>query len=788
MNTLRKPICFLIALFCAGPMVSVAQNNSDQNAGNTRILEEIVVTAQKRTESLHDVPISIVALSGERIEAAGINKLDELQSYIPNLTVTETGIGTLLFMRGIGSGINQGFEQSVGTYVDGVYHGRAQQSRMPFLDIERVEVLRGPQSTLFGKNSIAGALNISTAKPTEKFEAKFSVLYEPDAEEKMIQGIVSGPLSENVRGRLAVRSRDTDGWVNNLTLDRLEGERDETVVRGTLDWDVSDDLDVRLKVESGKFDVNGRQIEVVQDRIALGGPFAGLNYASILQIFGQDPSVANNFQDFNRSSNGDYSYNDTEEFVLTANFHGKGDLTFTSITSYSAYEYEELCDCDFTGGNVFSALFTEDFDQFSQEFRLTSPGGEEFDYIVGVFYETNDLNFFDTIFVNGSSVLVPVVDALAGAGAGALVANTATPRTLNQDSDTLAAFAQGTWSVNDQTRMNFGLRVTKNEKQGARQLTITDINFNPIPAPFQPFVQGIFAGLFNITNHALSGEIDKTRFLPSISVQHDFSDKSMGYASFSRGDKSGGFDARSNNAPENGGSFEFGGEQADSFELGSKMSFADGSADLNVALFYTEFDDMQVSTYDGTLGFNVGNAARATSKGIEIDGRWRATDRLLLSASLAFTDFEFKEFDGQCYFGKPADAADGLNCSYEGQTNQFVADYSGTVSADYGMAFGNGNFFNAVLDVIFTDSYNLTSTLDPRAIQDSYTKLNGRVSVSFADRQWEIALLARNLTDEVVLTYASDVPLAGGSFGAPGFYALVEQPRSYALQLSYRFK
>ena len=122
-----------------------------------------------------------MALSGDRLEAAGINKIDELQSYIPNLNVTETGIGTLLFMRGIGSGINQGFEQSVGTYVDGIYRGRAQQSRMPFLDLQRVEVLRGPQTTLFGKNSIAGALNISTVKPTEEFEAEFSLLFERDS-------------------------------------------------------------------------------------------------------------------------------------------------------------------------------------------------------------------------------------------------------------------------------------------------------------------------------------------------------------------------------------------------------------------------------------------------------------------------------------------------------------------------------------------------------------------------------------------------------------------------------
>ncbi|MFT5138821.1 MAG: iron complex outermembrane receptor protein [Rhodothermales bacterium] len=792
MNKLKTspfiPVFALCALLLTPVATLHAQTGADGDAQETgRVLEEIVVTAQKRTESLQDVPISIVAFSGDRIEAAGLNKLDELQSYIPNLNVTETGIGTLLFIRGIGSGINQGFEQSVGAYVDGIYRGRAQQARMPFLDIERIEVLRGPQSTLFGKNSIAGALNIGTARPTNTLEAEFTVLFEPDADEKLFQGVISGPLSENINGRLAIHSREIDGWVNNLTLGRNEGKRDEQLLRGTLDWVATENLDFSLKVESGKFDVDGRQIEIIQDRIALGGPFAGINYATILQIFGQGPTVANNFQDYLRSSNGDYSYNQTDEAVLTANYHGKGDMLFTSITGFASYDYSELCDCDFTGGNVFSALFNEDFEQFSQEFRLTSPVGNKLDYIVGVYYETTDLKFFDTIFVDGNSVLVPVVNALAGPGAGSLVANTATPRTLNQDSETMAIFAQGTFNISDRTRLNLGARLTNIEKQGARQLTITDINLNPIPDPLQPFVQGLYAGLFNITNHQVSGRIDKTRFLPSINLQHDLNDNTMAYIAFSRGDKSGGFDARSNNSPANGGAFQFGGEQADSLEIGSKMSFADGVAELNVALYYTEFDDMQVSTFDGILGFNVGNAARAVSKGIELDGRWRATDKLLLSGSLAISDFEFKEFAGQCYFGKPSDAPDGINCSYAGQSNQFIADYAGTLSADYGISFGNGMYFNAVLDVIFNDDYMLTSTLDPNAIQDSYTKLNARVALASADGKWEIALIAKNLTDEAVLSYASDVPLAGGNFGTPGFYGLVEQPRAVALQLAFRY-
>ncbi|WP_372758746.1 TonB-dependent receptor plug domain-containing protein, partial [Litorivivens sp.] len=143
------------------------------------ILEEVIVTAQLREQSLQDVPVSVSAISGEKLMSAGLNKIEDLQAYIPNLTMTENGIGTSIYIRGIGSGINQGFEQSVGMYVDGIYYGRAQLARAPFLDLARVEVLRGPQNILYGKNSIAGAISIHTAKPADQFEGSFSALYEP---------------------------------------------------------------------------------------------------------------------------------------------------------------------------------------------------------------------------------------------------------------------------------------------------------------------------------------------------------------------------------------------------------------------------------------------------------------------------------------------------------------------------------------------------------------------------------------------------------------------------------
>jgi outer membrane receptor protein involved in Fe transport len=764
---------------------SGAQSLADADAIET-ILEEVVVTARKRSESLQEVPLSMLAIDADAIRAADINKLEELQTYVPNLRVTLTGIGTNLSMRGIGSGENQGFEQSVGTYVDGVYRGRAQQSRMPFLDLEKIEVLRGPQSTLFGKNSIAGALNISTARPANTLEAELRLLYEPDFGESKLDGFISGPLSETLNGRLSVHWRDMDGYMDNITMNRKEAQREERTVRGILAWSPGESLEMTLKLETGTFDASGWDMEVVEDRPSVFGPFTGLTYAQIIRSFGGDASVANNFQDYCRSSEDEVSDNDTEEYVLSLNYSGWDDLTLTSITAYSAYEYGELRDIDITGANVFDAFFGEDYDQFSQELRLTSPSGGRFEWLGGLFYQSSDLVFFDTLLVNETSLMVPIIDAMAGPGVGQLMADTGTPRIFDQHTDTMALFGQATWRVSDRTHLTFGGRLSRDEKTGARKTTITDMEFNPLPPEIDLPTQGLYQTLINATNHDLKGSRDETRFMPSFSVQHDISDNAMAYLSYARGAKSGGYDARSNNAPENGGTFEFGDEQADALELGTKLSLAEGRAELNLALFYTEYDDLQVSTYDGVLGYNVSNAARAVSRGLEADGRWLATDRLLLSGAFAWTDFEFKKYRGQCWFGRAPDAPDGINCDYAGQTNLMTPEYSGTLSATWFDEFSNGMGLDATLDVLYTDDYLLTPTLDPRFVQDSHVRLNGRLALTLAGGEWEIALVGKNLSDEVIVNFGNYVPLAGPTFGALGFFAFIEQPRSLAMQVTWK--
>ena len=468
----------LLALGCAAA-----------SAQQSTALDEIEVTAQKRVESLQDVPIAVSAVGGDKIADAQIMRIEDLKNYVPSLFMTETAIGNNISIRGIFSGVNPGFEQSVGTYVDGVYRGRSQQTRAPFLDLERVEILRGPQSILFGKNSVGGALNITTARPTDEFEAMVSALYEPRYNERELTAHLSGPFTERLRGRLAASHREMDGYIDNPTLDSDEPERDETTVRGWFELDVTDSISAALKAEIGKFDVVGRQIEIAQELPAAAGPFAGLTYSQILAAFGQNSSVLDNTADYVRSSNGDFSNNDTQEFVLQVDWQ-LGEGTLTSITAYSAYDFDELCDCDFTGGNVFNVTIAEEFDQASQELRLTSPAGGSFDYILGAYYETSDVTYRDTILLPAGSVLVPLLNAnpafngtpLQGI-AGTAVADTGAPRHFSQDARSYSVFAQLGLNLSEELRTTFGLRYSRDDKDARRTLAITEIDGDLLDGP-----------------------------------------------------------------------------------------------------------------------------------------------------------------------------------------------------------------------------------------------------------------------------------------------------------------
>jgi outer membrane receptor protein involved in Fe transport len=767
-------------------------------------LEEIYVTAQNRTQTLKEVPISMNAISGDKIEKSGLTSIERMADYIPSFNMTQTGIGTNISIRGITSGVNQGFEQSAAQFVDGVHFGRAQLARAPFLDIERVEVLRGPQSILFGKNSTAGAISITTAKPTDEFEGKLTALYEPEHGEQDVRLVLSGPLSDTLSGRLAILDRSMDGYYENTTLEREESGDQERVIRGTLAWKPNDNWEVSLKLEDGSFDSDGRNIEVVNpiERAIEGRPT--VSYSDMLGLLTAGNYLLDTFQDYKRQSNGDYSYNDTENATLTIET-GIGDHILTAITGFNAYTYQELCDCDFTGAPGFNILSDEDYSQVSQEVRIASPEEETFSYLAGVFFQSSSLEFHDAIRVPTNSVIPTALNSTIGPVAN-LLRGASTERDFEQDTDLSAIFVQLTWSLNDYTRAILGARYTHESKDATRhQYHVTDdgtaLPEGTIADPYNQLWSG-----FLIDPHTISGDRSESGFTPLVTLQHDLNATDMVYLSFTTGFKSGGFDVRANAAPNeiggiyNGpapipdieGTWEFEEERVKNYELGGKFLLADGSAELNLALFRSEFSDMQTSQFDGSLSFNVENAGEAVVQGLEVDGRWALTDDLLLRGGFAYIDFEYTDFpNSQCYFGQDDNIApigDGL-CDATGQRREFTPEYQGNIGFDYTFTLGNGMQLNNTLDVIYSDKYLTTPSLDPRLVQDAYFKINARIALSGRDDNWEVALVGKNLTDETIITYANGLPVASvlTQGTGSGYYAFYERPRTVALQGTLRF-
>lgn len=767
---------------------------------NAATLEEIVVTAQQRAESLQDVPVSVAAVTAKKISDSGIVDLQGLSELVPNFSINETGISTTVTIRGISSGINSGFEQSVGMYNDGIFYGRDQLARVPMIDMERVEVLRGPQGILFGKNSIAGAVSQISAKPTDEFEGSVTALYEPDHGETDLRMVLSGPLTDNLSGRLAVMTRELDGYVKNTELGVDEQNEDEQVVRATLRWDVNDSVTATLKSSQSTFDVLGRNMEVYQSF----GHLEALNsvYNSPTAPWSVDTEL-----NYIADNNGHFSNNEVNNSTLTVDWDLEG-LTLTSVTGYVDYEFTESCDCDFTGAPVFDAGRQEEYQQLSQEFRVTSDLGSNFDYIAGLFFQDTDLTYADQIQLPDPTV---VNTALGLLGAGALqpfAPGSSTDRTFNQEGEVIALFAQGTWSVSEALRLTVGGRYTEEKKDANRQQrhkANATFGGQYMPAVTADPVSGaynVLYGIFAIEAYdQINGKLDDSSFSPVVTMEWDANPDTMVYATWTKGYKSGGFDARSNGHPDasvnNGlksgaaitGSWEFANEEATSVELGSKMSLADGAAELSVAWYMTDYTDLQVSQFDGTLGFNVTNAGEAKVQGIEADGRWALTDNITLTGSVAYLDFNYEKFpNSQCYFQQEDTDGDKL-CDAGGKRKEFTPELQANLGAAWASEMSNGLELNASLDVSFMDEYLYAANLDPRSKQDAYSMVNARIALAGSEGAWELALLGRNLTDETVINFGGNTPLGGTLTGGAGnsYYAFVNRPRNIALQVNYSF-
>lgn len=896
---IKTKLSFLIGVLALHSSYVVAQDQP----GITEII--VKPTLQGREENLEDVSISVSSLDGDTMVEAGIGKIEDLAAYVPNFTMTETPIGNLIFIRGIGSGLNQGFEQSVGIYNDGIYYGRSQLSRAPFLDLESAQILRGPQVTLFGNNSVAGAVNLNSARPTDEFEFSTTLLWGQENGtgaddftghgEREVTVIASGPVTDVFGVRFAYKHSAMDGYMENLITEDFEPTRENHTGRLTLAWEF-DSFDMALKLEANKFKATGRQLETIRTE-ATAGPGGGTARArltdplltdttfsvfdpnttwqeGLVNILELDPANLNTVVDYKKANDPiDVSDNEMYNATFNTRFY-LGDYQFKTTTGYMQYTFDELCDCDFTTADLVTPFFREDYYVMSQEFRVISPESDVFDYIAGVYFQIDKLDYFESFNVEsggdqenllnfglrGNSIAkddfnaigpqVRVTGVLPEAGINST-------RDFKQDAAVSAIFGQGTFHLADDTaRLILGARFTHTEKEAYRFLRFTDRGTNEL---LNPTGTAVISATFNVMPHLLQDKRTEDRLSFSSVLELDLNEEALMYLSFTRGYKSGGFDVRSNVEPDDDlstgiidnpslpdfpgifdsatpgnpnstlvspffpggaiasvtpGAFEFEDEKVTNTELGLKLTFGDsavmGYNSVNMNYFYTEFKNLQVSTFDGTLGFNVGNAAEAVSQGVEIDGRVQLAPFYILGGALAYLDFRFNEYPiGACPGGVEPDSKKPVEifvpgqgiivaneiafCDYSGQRNSFVPDWSGLISNNFFFPLNKEQsvILRATFDFQFSSDFLTATNLDSRTRQESYVKLNTRISVGDIipgqDGRWEVALLARNLTNEKVVPFTVESPLAFSQSGAVSHLGFVDRPRSVVLQGTLKF-
>lgn len=755
------------------------------------VLEEIIVTAQKRTESLQDVPISVSVLGGQELAEANIINLQDMSQYVPNFYQVRTPTSNVIFIRGIGSSPNAGFEQSVGMFYDNIYMSRPRQTLTPFYDLARVEVLRGPQSILFGKNTSAGAVSLISAQPTREFEASINALAGTQGEAK-IQAVVSGPLSDTLSGRVALYGRHLDGWTENSFDDSTGPETDDYGLRAILAFEPSETFSGALKVERSKAKMQGAAYELSKNSQIGPLPTPPSPFTFIPpQLTGIEDRLDHKGNFGNTAPlPGDTVYTNTtiDNVSLDMDFQ-LGEHTLTSVTGYSAYDFRGISDLDQSPANLIGADQKDNYTQWSQELRITSPLGNTFDYIGGIYLQSGRLDIEQDVGFQLSTIGAP-----AEVNGGRF-------QTFDQSSDSASAFFQGTWNTTDNLRLKFGLRYTYEKKKLEREnyaKNFLGMRIVPGRSVIDDLLTDFWLDSVDTYPYEVSPDRNESNWSPMLGVEWNISSDVMFYASATQGFKSGGWDSVHSNGLRLE-ELEFDNESSNAFEVGTKTAFWGNRATVNVAVFLTKFKDLQVSTFNGSSGFNVSNAAEATSKGVELDSRFLLTPDLVVTANLAYLNYKYDDYDGApCTTAQlstqliTTGGTEGCINDLSGETVTYAPTWSGALSGTYTLDVSNALEMRFTLDANFRSKYFLEADLDENAVQDAYWVLNGRMILAASAGTWDVALVGRNLTDTKTASTGGDVPFGNGtSFGVPDFrgsyYKVMDRPRSFALEGTYRF-
>lgn len=751
------------------------QDNTAATASGETGLGVIVVTARRREESLLTVPVSVSALGEQELQRYNANSLETIAELVPGLAVgqNKSASGGNIALRGIStSSTSVGFEQAVLIDVDGVPVSSPRIVAVGFFDLNRVEVLKGPQALLFGKNNTAGVISLVSAGPTAAFEGYARVGYEFVADEIIGEAAISGPLSNSLGARLAIRARHMKGWMYNdarsianpfaaqFPTQDPDPRLGDSEISGrlTLRYDPSSSFEATLKLFGSHYEDEG--FGVNNQVVACGG--AQPRIRGVVDPLGE--CVPDNHTTAGLSHPFILANTPTPDGAL-----GEIDLILASmnatyragnfdITSTTGYLYID----SYASGNgdvsSYAQLIGEEpqkTNSFTQEVRLLSSFDGPLNFMVGAFYQDFDFEYEQNI------KLLDVIRV--GDNFTTWLKNGVTY------SKTYSAFGQLIYRPSDMLEIAAGLRYTHETKNSELGHT-----YSALP--------GFPAGKI------LLDDFEDSNLSPEVTVSYNPTPDSTIFAAYRTGYKSGGFALSGTiQTATTSEDLAFDSERARGFEIGAKGRLADNSLLLQATLFHYNYTDLQVTSYDPTtVSFTFSNAARLKQTGFDVSAVYEASDFLLLRGALLYSRNRFGEYIAQCYGGQTmaegCDVLPGPSQDLSGRPPARGPDWSGNAGVTYTLPLQSAGEFSISGDAFYTDDYFAADTLAPSTLQDAFWRFNAALRYTSDNGRWQAALLGRNLTNKYYLITAQDKSNQAGDMRGS-----VARGREILIQFGYSF-
>ncbi|MDP3174536.1 MAG: TonB-dependent receptor [Phenylobacterium sp.] len=822
---MRQMLCTSASLAVLSTFVLVsaaqAQDPGQASDASARIVDEIIVTAQKREQRLQDVPIVVTSLSGQTLQDSGVRDIRELTILTPGLTVTSTTSETVVTarIRGVGTvGDNPGLESSVGVVIDGVYRPRNGVSFGDLGEVQRIEVLKGPQGTLFGKNTSAGVINIITAPPTRdvQAESEFSV---GNYGAVGFSGSLSGPITDALSGRVFAAARARDGFQDVFTGAGPRGQTDDNdqhfyTVRGQLLFSPLESFDLRIIGDYTKRE----EFCCVGVQLAVGaGPSSRASSINAVRPGSIDPTST----PFDRQGYANRDTNqDVEDMGLSAEatWQVNDAVSLTSITAWRDWKTATGQDTDFTAADLLyrpgDGRNQVEFEQVSQELRLAGEAGP-LNWLVGGFYAKENLKsrslllYGSDFYAYWAGQVLGGVPTVLGLVPGSIYRQDGgQDDTFDQDDTTWALFTNNSYAFTDALELTVGLRYTRDEKDIDSRYTTTASSCDQGEAAF-----GTIAGLVGqaaalqavggMCINTLNDDFDDLGLLRQSRKEEEVSgtaklayrwtSRIMTYASYSRGYKAGGYNLDREGRvllTPTGPNFaanpdtSFAPELVDSYELGAKTSWLDGALILNAAAFHQTFTDFQLNTFEGAQ-FIVETIPEVVSRGVDADFIYTPPiDGLTLQGGVTYAQTEYSPFTAADL--KVASRYPSLR-RLPGARISFAPLWSATLAGSYERDLGDNLTLRTSMSGKYTSSYNTGSDLHPSKVQDDLVLVNARIGFGSRDERWAIELWSQNLFDQDYLQVGFNGPYQYNDSDAIAVYdAFLGAPRTYGVTLRLR--